>query len=984
MVNLDTKFEYWKKRLTDFGKHNRLINSPVSEQDGRISRAALAIREPDINTLWAQFSDDGKPLIFPLPIREDEGDDENTYTMLDVFADEKFYLYNVTANNRVTTGQSPQETQRTLRGLKQNTRTFIEEKGLNALHLAFGFLHWYDKSECGAELRSPLLLVPVQLSQADLFSPFILTRRDDEISNNPALSQKIFNDFGITLPKYNEDINFESYIAAVNETCASRRWNISFDVELSLYSFQKIDMYNDLEKNADTIKRHPIIRAIGGDSSQVITDYIGIEKYNHDAVEPQEVFCVADADSSQQDAIMLAKRGISFILHAPPGTGKSQTITNMIAELISDGKRALFVSMKTSALESVYKLLRKADLAPFCLALHSHNAKRREILGQLEISLKSAPLKATLPDDAFRNLSQLIEHRTLLNNYSNELHTVVEPLGKTIYSVIGKTAALEKYPDFEFNQQNAGGFAASDLEERLNQLEKLSLIIAESGYQKNNPWFGCNLTDITDRFREQFSIDTEKAIALADEGIAIFSEINELFGADAQWSFVEVQFVKDILTSAVSMPKVPLEWRGLDTACVRKCLAECEKNRFQRDVIMKGLSNLHERKDFLKQEYEEALELCDEYKKKCNSANEDWLTERDKISNSYDLAIFEIDAAAILARYRTGYRSIFGRLRKDYKVDRKAIFTCQKTLEKLSYAETLTLLEGLKAAQNAKIELEFQRELFLEADKILKDSEKTFVDVEEKIKEKEILLNEAKGNLENNRNWLSHTLCLTFDDSSDYIMIDKQLERVYILSEFAKSDELSKDYVRKVFASDNNVISKSEELLSRLTEWVDQSRSALTSFASLFELQQKIISKPLIELRDQLKNCVDNLIYLEYYIDYREIINNCAQLEIDGFIEQAEEKNLAAEFIVPAYEKCFYRAWLDAKLPNYGTVHTFRRLDQEDRIETFRELDKSHLEISKAALVSKLISQMPVLDSFTPGQNELDLLKRELVKKRKP
>ena len=94
-----------------------------------------------------------------------------------------------------------------------------------------------------------------------------------------------------------------------------------------------------------------------------------------------------DADSSQQDAVLLSKTGASFVLQGPPGTGKSQTITNIIAEAVADGKKVLFVSEKMAALQVVYNRMASVGLADFCFTLHSHKANKKEILRDLANSI---------------------------------------------------------------------------------------------------------------------------------------------------------------------------------------------------------------------------------------------------------------------------------------------------------------------------------------------------------------------------------------------------------------------------------------------------------------------------------------------------------------------------------------------------------------------------------------------------------------------
>ena len=366
-MEINFKLEYWKNQLLDLGKKNRLINCPLPKTGKRISRTALLICSPAYDNLWKTFTDaEGEnTLKFSIPDvtsndSVDEIDEQQSLFKCDIFP------------NGVQTNQNCVETCKTLRRLMKRSKEFLSEKGLNALYLAFGFLNWKEKGIDGQELRSPLLLIPVTLSQESLIDPIVLARLDDEITMNHALEQKLQIDFGIELPQFEEGDDWKKYLEQVQKACASLKWEVEADVaQLSLFSFLKINMYRDLEKNVDKIREHRVVRALNGESFKNDVDCSDIKSFDHDTVEPQKVFSILDADSSQQDAILLAKRGASFVLQGPPGTGKSQTITNIIAELMAEGKKVLFVSEKVAALEVVYKRLKKNGLGDFCLVLYS-------------------------------------------------------------------------------------------------------------------------------------------------------------------------------------------------------------------------------------------------------------------------------------------------------------------------------------------------------------------------------------------------------------------------------------------------------------------------------------------------------------------------------------------------------------------------------------------------------------------------------------
>jgi replicative DNA helicase len=299
------------------------------------------------------------------------------------------------------------------------------------------------------------------------------------------------------------------------------------------------------------------------------TDVFCINNYPHDDTEPKNVFSVVDADSSQQDAILFAQRGESFVLQGPPGTGKSQTITNIIAELVADGKKVLFVSEKMAALEVVHKRLKQVGLEEFCLTLHNHNAKKRDILNQFE---KSMNLSRQTPNyswqDANDNQYRLKEARNALNQYHRELHTPVKPLEKTIYQINGCLAQLESHPNIDYIETRAESFTQESLSQCKHELKEITRIVSESGYgyQNNNPWNGY----LTEAARGHLGVkqQLESLLVLTEEGFSIFSKLNSTFGTNQDWALDTVEdLVKDaekICDVSKRSPGIPSGWLSLD------------------------------------------------------------------------------------------------------------------------------------------------------------------------------------------------------------------------------------------------------------------------------------------------------------------------------------------------------------------------------------------------------------------------------------
>ena len=491
---IDKKIEYWKNSLMDIGKRNPLIDRPEPKTSGRISRKILRIDENEgMFRLWGRFSGE-ETILFPVPRPDAASDDDGTAGGTEPFV------------------MTPEKRSDILRNIRKEARLFFEEKGLNNLYVAFGFLKW--KGSGGDEMRSPLILMPAVLEQEDMFKPFRLSKGDDEISANPALAQRMQNDLGIVMPEFDADAgDLKGYIDAVSKICVPNGWEIVLSAELSLFSFLKINIYRDIGSNADAIKKSPLIRAIAGDTSVGLGT---VASTDHDSVSPSDVFSVVDADSSQQDAISAARKGVSFVMQGPPGTGKSQTITNIIAELLADGKKVLFVSEKAAALEVVRRRLDEAGLGDFCLTLHDHNAKRRDIIEQLSRSLELSQNAMRLSEKAQTALRNLGELRGQLNEYVREMHTPVAPLGMTVYQVNGELSALRKVRDVPFTSDAVGTISAEGFGRLERRIGELSDMVKEYGWQSDNPWRGCTVKEPSVELKRNFESYAGKLSSFLD------------------------------------------------------------------------------------------------------------------------------------------------------------------------------------------------------------------------------------------------------------------------------------------------------------------------------------------------------------------------------------------------------------------------------------------------------------------------------------
>ena len=397
-----------------------------------------------------------------------------------------------TANQLVCGNLTRQELESNIKGLERRALLDYRERGVRILYAAFGILNWVD-AETKEAVASPLILVPLELGKETIRSPYSITLPpvEDEAVLNPALQAKLKNDFKIDLPPLPEEweeAKLSDYYAQVEAAVAELKWKTESTTNLGLFSFQKLVIYKDLEANAAIVTQHPIVRAIAGIKEDGLLLTGLPDEKDVDKIElPAKTYQVLDADSSQRLSIEYALRGQSFVMKGPPGTGKSQTIANIVAECIANGKSVLFVSDKMAALEVVYKRLSEVGLAHFCLEMHSSKANKQQVVAELKRSLDENLVPRKLP--SAHEFDRLTEYRDNLNGYVAAIHSKRPYLQHSAYDVLSIIASLERVPFVPVGLPDIGTLTPQkmrELEELVSQLSKVWQVVEDPDF----PWTG--------------------------------------------------------------------------------------------------------------------------------------------------------------------------------------------------------------------------------------------------------------------------------------------------------------------------------------------------------------------------------------------------------------------------------------------------------------------------------------------------------------
>jgi Protein of unknown function (DUF4011)/AAA domain len=341
------------------------------------------------------------------------------------------------------TDMEPDALDAALRVLMQWSDQQYLDRGVPVLFLAFGTVRWADRD--GAHYTSPVLLVPTRLVASGPRQPPLLEPAEGDAVVNPALSLELSR-YQVTLPQMGvlSEVTLRGLLGAVREAVASRSgWVVAESVALSCFPPMTAAVYRDLLDHEDLVAAHPVVRALavhgraGTDRASMGPDVPGTSTNPYRGAAP----LILPADSSQRACISAALAGRSFMIDGPPGTGKSQTIANIIGALMHAGKTVLVVSEKAAALDVVAGRLAAAGLGPYLLELHSGKEARPVVAESLGTALDTVPVA---PPAEPLQVPGLVPEQ--LSAYAEAVNRVRDGLGCSVHDVLAVIASLQSVP----------------------------------------------------------------------------------------------------------------------------------------------------------------------------------------------------------------------------------------------------------------------------------------------------------------------------------------------------------------------------------------------------------------------------------------------------------------------------------------------------------------------------------------------------------
>lgn len=420
---LSGRLDRWQRKLLDLSARNPLLNH-------KRGKTSLTFICGDPGALEDVLASGARISISPFPKFKSQDQDEEIYRQRTGQDLKEEYARDALSRNQILVDLNQEELDKRAVEIYRKAQTSLKEGGSNTLFLAVGFLFWKQKEKEDRRYRAPLILLPVSLERKSVRSGVKMIASDDEPRFNTTLLEMLHKDFGIEikglhgqLPQDHSGVDVDGVWARVRHAIKNvPGFEVVEDVVLGHFSFAKYLMWKDLVDRSEELKQSPVVNHLletprhPYESDIRFVDAADIDK----EFAPADLLTPLPADSSQMSAIATADRGKDFVIIGPPGTGKSQTIGNLIAHMMGKGKRVLFVSEKTAALEVVHRRLKDIGLGHFCLELHSNKAKKADVLEQLRSSWNSFSQSSV--NDWQQEAERIKSLRDRLNTVVNTLH----------------------------------------------------------------------------------------------------------------------------------------------------------------------------------------------------------------------------------------------------------------------------------------------------------------------------------------------------------------------------------------------------------------------------------------------------------------------------------------------------------------------------------------------------------------------------------
>lgn len=552
-----TKLTQWERKLLDLSLRNMLINM-------RVTKSVVPVLSADIGSLEDALFDGEAFQVMPRPA--DVGVNpaaESQIELLNKLGELSEFISFESKHKRLHSIYSEKDLSTSLTKMYRSAKASLEENGASTLYLALGVLRWFERKKNAQARYAPIVLVPIDIVRKSAGRGYAMQMRDEDSQINITLLEFLKQNYEITIPGINpppqdeHGLDMPKIFAVIRKAVMSlEMWDVLEVAVIGNFSFSQFVMWNDIHNNKNFLEKNKIVHSL-------IEGAVDWDCTIPEDVDQEDAYLPVTADASQLHAINMAAAGVSFVLHGPPGTGKSQTITALIANALTKGKTVLFVAEKRAALEVVQKRLAALGIDDFCLKLHSNKATKKAVLNQLRRGLE-IDMKGTKTDYEQR-IADIHAMRTELDTYAKALHKK-RNFGKSLRQLIDLYESIpEEKEQVKFSESSIAKITESDLNSQKNNLERLISAGRAIGHPYQHPLAAVRKAQYSQHLKTELEPVMRNYLSVLDNIQAQMADFSASAGIKNPVTKAEWNQVSELIRCMESTEKMPAFLRTTDS-----------------------------------------------------------------------------------------------------------------------------------------------------------------------------------------------------------------------------------------------------------------------------------------------------------------------------------------------------------------------------------------------------------------------------------
>lgn len=544
-----TKQTQWERKLLDLSLRNMLINM-------RLTKAVIPMLSVSVGDLEDALADGEEFQVLPRPLEWDMHEIHSFHIeSTNVLGPYKELIALECRHRRLHSIYTEKELNSCLTKMYRSAKTSLEENGVSTLYLALGLLRWFEEKGSTIPRYAPIIMIPIDIVRKSASKGYVLRMRDEDAQLNITLLEFLKQNFNIVIHGLNP-IPMDDHGVDINKIFAIIRrgvmeetmWDIIESGFIGNFSFSQFVMWNDIHNKTEFLKQNKVVRSL-------MNGAVDWDCSIQNSVDTEEAYLPITADASQLRAINMAAGGVSFVLHGPPGTGKSQTITAMIANALTKGKNVLFVAEKMAALEVVQKRLTALGIGAFCLELHSNKSTKKNVLDQLRRVLEISA--DGLQTDYDKKIEDIRNMRRDLDAYVKALHQR-RPFGYSLRELIDIYEFIHDHgEEIYFERAFVSTLTRSDLDNHMHALERLLAVGRSVGHPHGHPLSAVKQTV----YSQSLKMDFVNVVSAYKEALIAckydIQQLSEQLGLTLECSKAGLEYMHSCAKSVLFMKSIP-------------------------------------------------------------------------------------------------------------------------------------------------------------------------------------------------------------------------------------------------------------------------------------------------------------------------------------------------------------------------------------------------------------------------------------------